>query len=85
METVGKLIEFLKELPQDEVILSYVWLKEDAQIIINDRAVVEPVVLTDEQWKYISTWISNKCDWIFDGVHEDIADKYQDALKEGIE
>ncbi len=84
METVGKLIEFLKECPQDAVILSYVWFQDDAESIVNTTAVVEPVVLTDAQWEYISTTISNRSEWLHDGMHEEIADRYQDALKEGI-
>lgn len=80
---VKHLLEFLKTCNQDEPILSFVWLKEDAEaIIFHTQGLNHPIILTDEQWQSIADRLSNKSEWLHDGIHEDICDRYN-QLKEG--
>jgi len=78
--TIQQMIDFLSKgiesglFKADELAMMFFWSKWDAEQILN-------VELTDNEWNYLTGWVMNKSDWLYDDVHSDIQSKY-DIMKE---
>lgn len=72
---VKQLISYLKDDVQHEQMIAFVWNKQDVEDILE-------LEITDEEWEYLATIINRKSDWVYNEMHLEVMERYQELKKE---
>lgn len=72
---VKQLISYLKDDVQHEQVIAFVWNKEDVENILE-------LEITDEEWETLALIINRKSDWVYNEMHLEVMERYQELKKE---